>query len=195
MLEITKESTVTPKLEKNSQVPEISKPTETPKSTKIPEDTAASVQILPALIQPIVSQKRKQIINWKKVKGADGYFVYASRCNDKKEIRKLQRIAIISSPGKTSYVNRNLKKNTGYKYEVREYRIRNGKKIVVGRSLQVHAFTKGNGLCNYTKWCNGKSQSDRKELNSDIAECKSIPLSFFLLYDERKRRVHWQWIE
>ena len=162
MLEITKESTVTPKLEKNSQVPEISKPTETPKSTKIPEDTAASVQILPALIQPIVSQKRKQIINWKKVKGADGYFVYASRCNDKKEIRKLQRIAIISSPGKTSYVNRNLKKNTGYKYEVREYRIRNGKKIVVGRSLQVHAFTKGNGLCNYTKWCNGKSQSDRK---------------------------------
>lgn len=116
MLEITKESTVTPKLEKNSQVSETPKPTETlkptetPKLTKIPEDTVASVQILPALIQPIVSQKRKQIINWKKVKGADGYFVYASRCNDKKEIRKLQRIVIISSPGKTSYVNRKLKK-------------------------------------------------------------------------------------
>lgn len=155
MFEITKESTVIPKLEKNSQVSETPKPTETPKHTetpkptetpkltKIPEDTAASVQILPALIQPIVSQKRKQIINWKKVKGADGYFVYASRCNDKKDIRKLQRIAIISSPGKTSYVNRKLKKNTGYKYEVRAYRIRNGKKIVVGRSLQLHAFTKG----------------------------------------------------
>lgn len=130
MFEITKESTVIPKLEKNSQVSETPKPTETPKHTetpkptetpkltKIPEDTAASVQILPALIQPIVSQKRKQIINWKKVKGADGYFVYASRCNDKKDIRKLQQIAIISSPGKTSYVNRKLKKNTGYKYEV-----------------------------------------------------------------------------
>ena len=155
MFEITKESTVIPKLEKNSQVSEMPKPTETPKHTetpkptetpkltKIPEDTAASVQILPALIQPIVSQKRKQIINWKKVKGADGYFVYVSRCNDKKDIRKLQRIAIISSPGKTSYVNRKLKKNTGYKYEVRAYRIRNGKKIVVGRSLQLHAFTKG----------------------------------------------------
>lgn len=155
MFEITNESTVIPKLEKNSQVSETPKPTETPKHTetpkptetpkltKIPEDTAASVQILPALIQPIVSQKRKQIINWKKVKGADGYFVYASRCNDKKDIRKLQRIAIISSPGKTSYVNRKLKKNTGYKYEVRAYRIRNGKKIVVGRSLQLHAFTKG----------------------------------------------------
>ena len=123
MFEITKESTVIPKLEKNSQVLETPKPTETPrpteppkqtetpkpteasKSTKIPEDTMASVQILPALIQPIVSQKRKQIINWKKVKGADGYFVYASRCNDKKDIRKLQRIAIISSPEKTAYVN------------------------------------------------------------------------------------------
>ena len=54
---------------------------------------------------------------------------------------------------------------------------------------------RGNGLCYCTKWCNGKSQSDRKELNSDITEYKSIPLSFFLLYDERKRRVNWQWIE
>ena len=155
MFEITKESTVIPKLEKNSQVSETPKQTETPKSTetpkqtetpkstKIPEDTVVSVQILPALIQPIVSQKRKQIINWKKVKSADGYFVYASRCNDKKDIRKLQRIAIISSPEKTAYVNRKLKKNTGYKYEVRAYRIRNGKKIVFGRSLQLHAFTKG----------------------------------------------------
>lgn len=155
MFEITKESTVIPKLEKNSQVSETPKstetlkqtetpkPTEASKSTKIPEDTVASVQILPTLIQPIVSQKRKQIINWKKVKGADGYFVYASRCNDKKDIRKLQRIAIISSPEKTAYVNRKLKKNTGYKYEVRAYRIRNGKKMVFGRSLQLHAFTKG----------------------------------------------------
>ena len=140
----------------------------------------------------------------------------------------MQRIAIISSPGKSSYVNRKLKKNTGYKYEVRAYRIRNGKKIVVGRSLQLHAFTKGsktydnpagvrisgNGKRTLKvgksikinakvvlskdkkcRWCNGKSQSDRKELNSDIAEYKSIPLSFFLLYDGRKRRVNWQWIE
>lgn len=59
MFEITKESTVIPKLEKNSQVSETPKhtetpkPTETPKLTKIPEDTAASVQILPALIQPM----------------------------------------------------------------------------------------------------------------------------------------------
>lgn len=59
MFEITKESTVIPKLEKNSQVSETPKHTETPKPTetskltKIPEDTAASVQILPALIQPM----------------------------------------------------------------------------------------------------------------------------------------------
>ncbi len=137
MLEITKESTVIPKLEKNSQVPE------TPKITETPEDTAVPARVLSGLIRPIVSKKREQIISWKKIKGADGYFVYASRCNDKKDIRKLQRIAVISSPGKTSYVNKKLKKNTGYKYEIRAYRIRNGKKIVIGRSLQLHAFTKG----------------------------------------------------
>lgn len=107
------------------------------------ETAGISSPVLPALIRPIVSKKRKQIISWKKVKGADGYFIYASKCSDKKKIRKLKRIYTISSPEKTSYVNKKLKKNTGYKYEVRAYRFINGRKVVFGRSLQLHAMTKG----------------------------------------------------
>ncbi len=107
------------------------------------EAAGISYKVLPALIQPIVSKKRKQIISWKKVKGADGYFIYASKCNSKKKSRKLKRIYTISSPEKTSYENKKLKKNTGYKYEVRAYRFINGKKVVFGRSLQLHALTKG----------------------------------------------------
>ncbi len=107
------------------------------------ETAGISSPVLPALIRPIVSKKRKQIISWKKVKGADGYFIYASKCNGKKKIRKLKRIYTISSPEKTSYENKKLKKNTGYKYEVRAYRFINGKKVVFGRSLQLHALTKG----------------------------------------------------
>ena len=130
-------------------------PAEAPKTTEIPllpgkpspsgspEDTVASLQILPALIQPVVSKTTKQILNWKKVKGADGYFIYASKCSDKNKIRKLKRIGTISSGEKTSYVVKKRKKNTAYKYEVQAYRIINGKKIAFGRSLQLHALTKG----------------------------------------------------
>ena len=148
-------TTETPAPTESPKATETPKPTEPPKTTEIPllpgkpslsgssEDTITSLQILPALIQPVVSKTTKQILNWKKVKGADGYFIYASKCSDKNKIRKIKRIGTISSGEKTSYVVKKRKKNTAYKYEVQAYRIVNGKKIAFGRSLQLHALTKG----------------------------------------------------
>ena len=147
--------TETPTTAEQPKATDTPNPAETPKTTEIPlltgkpspsgssEDTVASLQILPALIQPVVSKTTKQILNWKRVKGADGYFIYASKCSDKNKIRKLKRIGTISSGEKTSYVVKKRKKNTAYKYEVQAYRIVNGKKTAFGRSLQLHALTKG----------------------------------------------------
>ena len=74
------------------------------------------VPILPELIRSVLSKNTSQKLTWSKVKGADGYLVYAERCS---------------------------KENDWYKYEVQAYYIVDGKKVVFGRSLQLHAATKG----------------------------------------------------
>lgn len=160
--EITKESTVIPKTQpsavpsaKPSVTPPASKPStapatmptqiqnQVPSPAKKLEETVQSPNVMPGLIQPIVSKKATQKVSWKKVKGADGYLIYASKCSEGDDIRKLQLIKTISSAKVTSYVNKNLEKDTWYKYEVRAYRIVDGKKVAFGRSLQLHALTKG----------------------------------------------------
>ncbi|MDY3774016.1 MAG: hypothetical protein SO023_02745 [Eubacterium sp.] len=52
-------------------------------------------------------------------------------------------VCTITSAGKTSYTSKKLRKNDWYKYEVQAYRIVDGKKVVFGLSLQLHAATKG----------------------------------------------------
>ena len=78
------------------------------------------------------------------MKGADGYFIYASRCSEGEDIRNLKLVCTITSAGKTSFINKKLKEDTWYKYEIQAYRIVNGKKTAYGRSLQLHALTKEN---------------------------------------------------
>ncbi|MGN1206389.1 MAG: Ig-like domain-containing protein [Eubacterium sp.] len=129
-------------------------PTVTPMTTETPVPSAppapvitpkkvSAPQVMMELIQPIISKTLTQKLSWSKVKGADGYFIYASKCSKGGNIRKLKLVCTISSSGKTSYVNKKLQKQTWYKYEIQAYRIINGKKVAFGRSLQLHALTKG----------------------------------------------------
>lgn len=110
----------------------------------VPRKATTVPRLLIALIHPIISRSTSQKMSWDKVKGADGYFIYASECSTKKKTRKLKRICTISSADKTSYVRKKLKKNNWYKYEIRAYRNIDGKKVVFGHSVQLHALTLGN---------------------------------------------------
>lgn len=134
-VQVTKEYTISePKLPTVTPMPTttatpVATPTETPAAIpdaapSVTPDTVVvtiskktgPVPILPELIRSVLSKNTSQKLTWSKVKGADGYLVYAARCS---------------------------KGNDWYKYEVQAYYIVDGKKVVFGRSLQLHAATKG----------------------------------------------------
>ncbi|MCM1180249.1 MAG: Ig-like domain-containing protein [Clostridium sp.] len=80
-------------------------------------------------------------LKWKKVAGADGYFVYTNICNSNEKKNKLKKVKDITSASKTSYKKTKLKKNKWYKYRIVAYKNVNGKKMTIGQSLVLHAYT------------------------------------------------------
>lgn len=97
-------------------------------------------------------------VAWGKVKGADGYDVYAAKCGSSMKLTKS-----VKGSAKTSYViskigKQKTSKKYNYKVQVRAYRMVNGKKQTIGKSLTMHAV--GKAKKNYT---NAKSIKVSKE--------------------------------
>ncbi len=93
------------------------------------------------LVATAKSSKTSTKLTWKKVAGADGYFVYTNVCNTNEKKNKLKKVKTITSGSKTSYKKTKLKKNKWYKYRIVAYKIVNGKKMAIGQSLVLHAYT------------------------------------------------------
>ena len=126
-------------------------PSPTPKVTeKTKLDTSAALKwvrnntidksVKPELNKAVKSTSNSNTISWNKVKGAKGYQIYACKCDHKKNKTKLTLLATVKS-NKTSYKIKNLKKNTFYEYKVVAYRKVDGKKVAIGKSLELHAVT------------------------------------------------------
>ena len=89
-----------------------------------------------------VNQTKTSItLEWSKLDGVDGYFVYGNRCNTKTKTYRYQKLATITN-GRT-WTHKNLKKGTFYKYIVKAYRIVDGKKVVTDTSASIHVITQG----------------------------------------------------
>ena len=89
-----------------------------------------------------VNQTKTSItLEWSKLDGVDGYFVYGNRCNTKTKMYKYQKLATITN-GRT-WTHKNLKKGTFYKYIVKAYKIVDGKKVVTDTSASIHVITQG----------------------------------------------------
>ena len=89
-----------------------------------------------------VNQTKTSItLEWSKLDGVDGYFVYGNRCNTKTKTYKYQKLATITN-GRT-WTHKNLKKGTFYKYIVKAYKIVDGKKVVTDTSVSIHVITQG----------------------------------------------------
>lgn len=80
-------------------------------------------------------------LTWSSVKGADGYCIYANRCNKGDKKYKWKCVKTIKSGNIVTYTHKNLIKNTGYKYRVGAYATINGKKVLIARSLILHSYT------------------------------------------------------
>ena len=100
-----------------------------------------------ALIQ-LQSKKQTKTsitISWNKVKGASGYIVYGNMCGKKNQLMRL------SKQKKTSFVYKNLKKGTYYKFTVVAYKTAEGKQTIIGSSKTIHVATPGGKVTNVSK--------------------------------------------
>ena len=89
-----------------------------------------------------VNQTKTSItLEWSKLDGVDGYFVYGNRCNTKTKTYRYQKLATVTN-GRT-WTHKNLKKGTFYKYIVKAYKIVDGKKVVTDTSASIHVITQG----------------------------------------------------
>lgn len=83
-------------------------------------------------------QEKSIKLKWRKIKGADGYILYGSRCGS-----DMKRIRTIKNGNTASCTVKNLKSGTYYKYLIVAYKNVNGKKRVTHSSQSAHSVTNG----------------------------------------------------
>lgn len=86
------------------------------------------------------SSKKSVKLKWNKVKGADGYLIYGTKCGKKNKYKLLKTI---NKGSKKTYTQKKRKKATFYKYIVRAYNEVEGQKISIAVSKTIHVVTDG----------------------------------------------------
>ncbi len=105
-------------------------------------------------------------LTWKKIKGADGYLVYGTRCG---KGRKLKLLKTIKKNSTTAYTQKKLKKGKAYRYVVRAYKTIDGRRITIAASKSIHIYTDGG------KFGNAKSVKVKKA-KASIRKGKSFKI-------------------
>ena len=120
-------------------------PTQVPTAapTVAPTKKPVKASVSKKLIQPVKASENANRLSWNPVKNADGYFIYASACNENGKERKVKKIADIKNRLTTSYTHKKCEKDTWYKYRITAYRIIGKKKTAISKSLELHSLTKG----------------------------------------------------
>lgn len=91
-------------------------------------------------------QEKSIRLKWHKIKGADGYILYGSRCGS-----GMERIRTVKNGKTTSCTMKNLKPGTYYKYLIVAYKNKNGRKRVTHTSQSAHSVTNGGSCGNPAK--------------------------------------------
>lgn len=118
------------------------------------------------------SGKYINTITWKKVKGVDGYIIYASKCG-----HKLKKVTTVGAT-KTKWSQKNCKKGVYYKYLVAAYK---GDKIIA-TSKTVH------GVFGSKKYTNPTGiKGVKKSLTLKVGKASTIKAK--VLVKEKKKRV------
>jgi uncharacterized protein YjdB len=92
-------------------------------------------------------------IKWRKIKGAEGYDIFFSKCGHDGAKDKLKKVKTVKAGKKLAWTKSGLKVKTGYKAFVRAWYMKDGKKTYVRTGPMVHAFTTGSKA----KYTNAKS--------------------------------------
>lgn len=131
------------------------------------------------IYKPVLNAKAQKKTNtsdkitWTKVKGADGYVVYYGKCG-----KSMKKIA--STKKSLSTVKKHLAKGKTYKYQVKAYKVVDGKKVVIAKSFMMHAIANGYN----SKYTDAKSVkvadssitiklNKSKKIKPSLTKCKS----------------------
>ncbi len=97
------------------------------------------------LIAKVSASNKSQIIRWNSVKSADGYFIYGAKANGKyKCLRTVSKKVL-------RWKRTGLKKGTPYRYYVKAYKLIDGKRVSLTKSLPAYSMTKGGKYGNPVK--------------------------------------------
>lgn len=89
--------------------------------------------------------KTTQTLSYNRYGHVDGYLIYGGECGG--EMRLLADL-----PTKvTSYTDKNLKQATNYKYQVKAYKLIDGKRVIIMTSKVIHTITEGKKYGNPVK--------------------------------------------
>ncbi len=147
--EPTKEPTATPTGAPTfgpTELPTVS-PMATPPTSREPFVLpTATPEIKPAMLMVRVSaSKTSQTLRWKTVKAADGYCIYGGKLKSKYKCLKT-----VSKKTK-KWTHKKLKKGKTFQYYVTAYKIIDGKRVILSKSLPVFSTTKDGKYGNPTK--------------------------------------------
>ena len=126
--------------------PSVSYTVDKPNPTDPDADKKASGFLLPKVI---AKGKHTQVLTWTALKHVDGYFIYTNRCNVGKHVHTPKKVADYKASKARVYTRKHLKTHRNYKYYVAAYKIKNGRKVIVKRSITVHSVC-GNSNARFT---------------------------------------------
>ena len=86
-------------------------------------------------LKALTAGSRTEKLVWTKVKGAEGYDIYYAKCGS--------RLKKIKSTKSRTLKKTGLKKGLVYKYKVKAYKMKNGKKVYITSSYSAHAVAGG----------------------------------------------------
>jgi len=116
------------------------KPDPKPNPKPDPKPTPTT-KVKPPLAKVTAKGKSTLILRWGKVKQAQGYDVFFARCNNNCKKTKCKYLKTVKAGKPLKCVVKKLKKGKAYKFYIKAWVKKNGKKKYIVKSPSVHAYT------------------------------------------------------
>ena len=110
---------------------------------KKPQDPPASKSGGLILAKMTTKGSKAMMITWAKADGANGYDIFFSRCNHNGTLHLPRLTKSIDGNGTFKWTKKGLKKGKAYKVCVKAYVMKNGQKVYISESPEVHGYAGG----------------------------------------------------
>ena len=121
--------------------------------------------------------KTSQKLTYANVSGADGYLIYGAECG-----QSLKKIVDVKGTV-LSYTVKNLKRATYYKYQVKAYKIIDGRKVIISTSKVIHSITEDKTYANPTK-----VTTDVTSVKLSVGNTKTLTCQVVLPKDKKMKK-------